>query len=108
MEDGYACYSISGEFTGHFEKHGALPKNNRKPAIKTLEGWYEVEEGKHFIVTGIKGERYPVEVEIFHELYSLVDEDRENFLLNMPHDSSIFGTERLEYLLEYLRSKEEE
>ena len=75
MEDGYACYSIGGEFTGHFDKHGALPRNNRKPAIKTLEGWEEVQEGKHFIVTGIKGERYPVEVEIFHETYDLVEND---------------------------------
>ena len=45
-----------------------------KPYIKTLEGEYFVEEGKHFIVTGIKGERYPVEVEIIHELYDLVEE----------------------------------
>lgn len=118
MEDGYACYSLSGEFTGHFAKGEPLPRNNRKPAIKTLEGWYEVEEEKHFIVTGIKGERYPVEVEIFHELYDLVEEDKsasfsetyiessklsildENeHILNMPGNSSIHGTENLEYLL---------
>jgi len=46
----------------------------RRPYIKTLEGEYIVEEGKHMIVTGIKGERYPVEVEIFHELHDLVED----------------------------------
>lgn len=105
MEDGYACYSIGGEFKGYFNKHGALPRNNRKPAIKTLDGWHEVEIGKHYIVTGIKGERYPVEVEIFHELYSLVDEELENMLKNMPSDSSIFGTEQIEHLLKCLQRK---
>src|SRR6185312_2667003 len=102
MEDGYACYELDGRFIGHYERDGALPRVNRKPAIKTLEEWYEVEVGKHFIVTGFKGARFPVEVDMFHETYELVDEDRDNFLLNMPVDSSIFGTERLEYLLEYL------
>ena len=75
MEDGYASYQVfSGVLVGYFYKDGALPKNNLKPAIKTTEGWREVEEGKHYIVTGIKGERYPVEKEIFHELYDLVDD----------------------------------
>lgn len=80
-------------------------KHVKKPFIKTLEGEYIVEVGKHFIVTGIKGERYPVEVEIFHDLYSLVDEEYEEMLRNIPQNSSIFGTEQLEYLLKCLEYK---
>ena len=74
MEDGFACYFLDGKFIGHFESGNgkALPKACRKPAIKTLEGWYEVEVGKHYIVTGVRGERYPVEKEIFEETYELV------------------------------------
>jgi hypothetical protein len=76
MEDGFGCYFLDGKFIGFFEsgKGKALPKSTRKPAIKTLEGWYEVEVGKHYIVTGIKGERYPVEKEIFEETYEMVSE----------------------------------
>lgn len=90
MEDGYACYNLStGEFVGfyhkelakhlyRYSKNGPIPKFNMKPAIKTLEGWYEVEEGKHYIVTGVKGERYPVEIGIFEETYELVEEEKIN------------------------------
>lgn len=76
MEDGYGCYLLDGQFIGFFEsgEGRALPKSAKKPAIKTLEGWYEVEEGNHYIVTGIKGERYPVEKEIFEESYELISE----------------------------------
>jgi hypothetical protein len=71
MEDGYGCYFFDGKFIGFFEggEGKALPKFVRKPAIKTLEGWYEVEVGKHYIVTGVRGERYPVEKDIFEETY---------------------------------------
>lgn len=82
MEDGYASYSLGlkmgqtinhASFIGFFEKGQPIPKANNKPAIKTLEGWYEVEEGRHYIVTGVRGERYPVEKEIFEETYELVE-----------------------------------
>ena len=105
MEDGYACYELDGRFIGHYERDGALPRVNRKPAIKTLEEWYEVEVGKHFIVTGFKGARFPVEVDMFHETYDLVDEELENMLASMPPNSSIFGTERMEHLLKCLQRK---
>lgn len=75
MEDGYACYSLTGKFLGFYDKIRPMPRANKKPAIKTLEGWYEVEEEKHYIVTGIKGERYPVEKEIFEETYETVEEE---------------------------------
>lgn len=74
MEDGYGCYFLDGTFSGFCPKGGALPKAIRKPAIKTLEGWYEVEVGKHYIVTGIEGERYPVEKGIFEKTYELIFE----------------------------------
>lgn len=74
MEDGYACYHIfNGGFIGYYFKGEPVPKTDIRPAIKTLHGWYEVEEGKHYIVTGVKGGRYPVEKEKFEELYDLVD-----------------------------------
>lgn len=41
--------------------------------IQTLEGEYPVQEGKHMIVTGVRGERYPVEMEIFYETYEKVE-----------------------------------
>lgn len=79
MEDGYAAHSLSfsssrGKFLGFYDKEGPIPKVCLYPAIKTLEGWYEVEEGKHYIVTGIKGERYPVEKRIFEESYDLLED----------------------------------
>jgi len=74
MEDGFNTYTIiSGQFTGYFDKNDPLPKNNRKPAIKTLEGIMEISEGD-FIITGIKGERYPCKPDIFHTTYELVEE----------------------------------
>ncbi|MCY7860900.1 hypothetical protein [Bacillus haynesii] len=73
MENGYACYPLfSDKFLGFFPKNGYLPKANRSPAIETLEGWYEVEVVN--IVTGVKGEPYPVEKEIFEESYEKVSE----------------------------------
>lgn len=58
---------IEARFTPDFEE-------DKIPFINTLEREYAVAAGKHFIVTGIKGERYPVEVEIFHKLYDLYEE----------------------------------
>ncbi|MEK5308325.1 hypothetical protein [Bacillus sp. FSL M8-0326] len=73
MEDGYASYPVfSDKLIGFYPKGGPMPKANNKPAIKTLEGRYEVEVGKHYIVTGVRGERYPVEKEIFEETYEKV------------------------------------
>ncbi|MGI1828777.1 hypothetical protein ACRPLG_02785 [Bacillus safensis] len=75
MEDGYASYPVfSDKLIGFFPKDSPIPKANNKPAIKTLEGWYEVEVGKHYIVTGVRGERYPVEKEIFEETYEKLEE----------------------------------
>lgn len=73
MEDGYACYEIFGEFIGYFDKRGSLPRANRVPAIKTLEGWHEISEGD-YIITGVKGERYPCKPDIFAMTYEKVEE----------------------------------
>lgn len=39
--------------------------------VKTLEGWYKVNLGD-WIVTGIKGEKYPVRPDIFEATYDAV------------------------------------
>ncbi|MEO3947639.1 hypothetical protein [Gorillibacterium sp. CAU 1737] len=39
-----------------------------RPAIKTLEGWLAVSPGD-WIITGVKGERYPCKPHIFEETY---------------------------------------
>lgn len=37
-------------------------------AIRTLEGWHEVSPGD-YVITGIKGERYPCKPDIFEATY---------------------------------------
>lgn len=39
--------------------------------VKTLEGWYRVQEGD-WIITGIKGEHYPCKPDIFNMTYEEV------------------------------------
>jgi len=41
--------------------------------IKTLEGWMSVNSGD-WIITGVKGERYPCKPDIFEATYELVVE----------------------------------
>jgi len=72
MEDGYACYELNGKFIGYFDKNGGLPKTQRIPAIKTLEGFHEISEGD-YIITGVQGERYPCKPDIFQMIYELVE-----------------------------------
>jgi len=72
LEDGYACYALGGAFLGYFDKNGGLPKARQIPAIKTLEGFHEISEGD-YIITGIKGERYPCKPDIFEATYELVE-----------------------------------
>lgn len=69
MEDGYACYAIfGGPFVGYADKNGPIPKCNRVPAIKTLEGFHEISPGD-WIITGVRGERYPIKPDIFEATY---------------------------------------
>ena len=46
----------------------------RDTTINTLEGTMQAKAGEHYMVTGIKGENYPVRKDIFEELYELVEE----------------------------------
>ena len=41
------------------------------PCIRTLEGWHVVSDGD-WIITGIKGERYPCKPDIFEATYEQV------------------------------------
>lgn len=43
-----------------------------KPIIKTLEGYHEISDGD-YIITGVKGERYPCKPDIFEMTYDKVD-----------------------------------
>jgi len=74
MEDGYACYDLMGKFVGYYDKNGPLPKCNRIPAIKTLEGFHEITAGD-FIITGVAGERYPCKRDIFFATYEKVEDE---------------------------------
>lgn len=47
---------------------------NPVPYIKTLEGKHIISYGD-YIITGVKGERYPCKPDIFHITYELVEEE---------------------------------
>ena len=74
MEDGFACYSIRGSFLGFYDKKGPMPRAEQRPALRTLEGWHEISEGD-YIITSIKGEKYPCKPDIFHQTYEPVEGD---------------------------------
>jgi hypothetical protein len=73
MEDGFNCYKITGQFIGYYPKNGGLPRAKRVPVICTLEGNHEISEGD-WIVTGVKGERYPRKPDIFEMTYEKAEE----------------------------------
>ncbi len=74
MEDGYACYDVVGKLIGYFDKHDPMPKAVTKPAIRTLEGWHEISHGD-YIITGVKGERYPCKPDIFEMTYEPAEKE---------------------------------
>lgn len=62
-EDGFV---VDGRY---YDKSGPVPRAmSRKPAIKTPEGFHEVTPGD-WIITGVKGERYPCKPDIFAATY---------------------------------------
>lgn len=75
MEDGYVCFPIGGSpmHGSYHKKDWPMPKNCHVPAIETLEGYHIVSPGD-YILTGIKGERWPCKPDIFKETYELVEE----------------------------------
>ena len=46
------------------------------PVILTIEGYHVVSPGD-YIITGVKGERYPCKPDIFNATYELVEGDEE-------------------------------
>ena len=68
LEDGFVVDGV------YYDKTGPVPRSmNRTPAIKTLEGFHEISEGD-FIITGVKGERYPCKPDIFAATYERAEE----------------------------------
>ncbi|TYS60498.1 hypothetical protein FZC76_21750 [Sutcliffiella horikoshii] len=55
---------LSAGFTPDFEK-------DKMPFLKTLEGEHIISEGD-YIITGVKGERYPCKPDIFRMTYEKV------------------------------------
>lgn len=76
MEDGFDfCELFSGKvicsMTHKQMEYELWPKTDRKPFILTLEGKMRISEGD-YIITGVKGERYPCKPDIFHATYEPV------------------------------------
>ncbi|MCR4362067.1 hypothetical protein NUG13_12080 [Bacillus subtilis] len=81
MEDGYACYPVfSDRLIGYFYKDGLMPKSARKPAIKTRNGWREVEVGKHYIITGLDGYRFVMDKDEFESISGMELTEKEKLL----------------------------
>ena len=76
LEDGFNYYKITGEFLCYLPKDATtFPRAVRKPVIEALEGNHEITlHPLDYIVTGIKGERYPVKKDIFELTYESVEE----------------------------------
>ena len=68
MEDGF---EVAGFY---FDNSRPIPRGQvKKPAIKTLEGYHVISPGD-WIITGVKGERYPCKPDIFAQTYEAVEE----------------------------------
>lgn len=60
----------------HYKRGWPLPKgvewdDDEEPFIRTLEGNMRVDEGD-WIITGVKGEKYPCKPDIFEQTYEWV------------------------------------
>lgn len=64
MEDGFEWVQ---------EEQGEWVKESYKPYINTLEGKHYISEGD-YIITGVKGERYPCKPNIFEMTYEKVED----------------------------------
>lgn len=79
LEDGWYCKLQGCENLDQCDIIcGAKLKRNYNcpyftPYIKTLEGKLEISKGD-YIITGVKGERYPIKPDIFRESYEPVDD----------------------------------
>jgi len=63
----------NGIILGEYKNDGIIPKTptNIGWGMKTLEGWYVVQHGD-WIITGIKGEKYPCKSDIFEATYESI------------------------------------
>ena len=60
------------KYGSELEEKGFDEGKNWVPYIETLEGKMRISEGD-FIITGIKGERYPCKPDIFEATYELAE-----------------------------------
>jgi hypothetical protein len=74
MEDGFATIgdAITQGLRQEHYKHPACAHFKGIPFISTLEGKHFISEGD-FIITGVRGERYPCKPDIFSATYEAVD-----------------------------------
>lgn len=82
MEDYYRCHAyeswnrdICTFNCGNGKEYRNECKSHKRalPYIKTLEGEHMISKGD-YIITGVKGEKYPCKPDIFHQTYELVNE----------------------------------
>jgi hypothetical protein len=93
MEDAWAWLSGDGGHRFYSTQEEAFAactnehlRKNIVPIIKTLEGFHEISPGD-WIITGVKGERYPCKPDIFEMTYEPIRE---------PSDSEpIEGTQQV-------------
>jgi len=45
--------------------------------IRTRKGVLEAEYGKHYIIRGVEGDVYPIEISTFFKTYEMVDDSSE-------------------------------
>ena len=74
MEDGfdYEPESFVGEHIENVHFIGMDWQPKKRPYINTLEGKHYITEGD-YIITGVKGERYPCKPDIFEMTYELAE-----------------------------------
>lgn len=82
--DGSLCWEHEGKIVRYF-RHPTVGDNDGQSLCKHCgvrfhdHGWVDTLEGGHkvcpgdFIITGIKGEKYPCKPDIFHDSYECVE-----------------------------------
>ena len=71
LEDGWKCPTWNCHMLIRGEPKECHRCSYATPYIETLEGRMEISDGD-YIITGVKGERYPCKPEIFHMTYEEV------------------------------------
>lgn len=74
LEDGcdWEKETYQGEFKDNVALIGPSLQPKKKPYINTLEGKHYISQGD-YIITGVKGERYPCKPDIFEMTYEKVE-----------------------------------